>query len=109
SQPADQLFQRACGSAVAAACRNQQALATGTSDFRHSEPEAKDYFVILRGGKGPLPDRSPFAIYSRACNLEWMSGCNNLARFYFMGDGVARDKPRAVELLAKACGGGHSL
>ena len=109
SRPANASFTQACASGLPQACRNGQTLASGLRTFIHTDPTARDYQIVLRTGKGPLPSMPPLEIYTRACNLGWMAGCNELARFYFTGDGVLPDKARAIGLLERACSGGHAL
>ena len=106
--PPDQLFQRACTLGLAAACANRAMVATGGTTFRSDEPRLRDYPVVLREGKGAPPDRTPFEVYSRACNQGWAAGCGSLAVFYLQGDGVPADKPRAASMWEQACGSGHA-
>lgn len=67
-------FARACRQQFAAACDNAAALARAGS-LRHDAPTVTDYRYILRGSKGPLRDREPAELYTRACDLGWSSGC----------------------------------
>ena len=106
--PAAQLFKRACDFEFTAGCSNAQALAQGSRGGRHGDPQIRDYLLLLREGKGPLPDRTPLEIYTRACDQGWPAGCGGLAGIYFQGAGVPADKTRAIGLLGKACDNGHA-
>jgi len=49
-------FERACGLRFSAGCDNTSAIAQGGM-FRRAAPTVDDYQFILRGSKGPIPDR----------------------------------------------------
>ncbi len=106
--PAAQLFKRACSVGFAAACDNEQAAAGSGHDYKHGDPRLEDYSWMMREGKAILPDRNPFALYTRACEQGWMAACGSLAGFYFQGNSVTMDKARAAGLLERACNGGHA-
>lgn len=108
SPPANSSFLHACAAGLQQACRNAQTLSAGLRTFLHTDPDAHDYQIVLRNGKGDLPAMAPLETYTRACDVGWMSGCNELARFYFTGDGVPPDKGRAIRLLEMACNGDHA-
>lgn len=102
-------FQRGCGLGLRQACANSLLSASGPTGLQRSDPSAADFSVLLRGAKSSLPEKTPLDIFARACDFGWMSGCNDLARFYFTGDGVPADKTRAIALLDRACTGQHGL
>jgi hypothetical protein len=104
--PAD-LFEKGCGFGARAACENRQRLASGRSGFVHGVAELMDFVRLLRQGKGAIPESTPFAVLTRACDEGWMSGCDGLAALYFRGDAdVVADTGRAVALASRACEGG---
>ncbi len=102
-QAAVQAFERSCELGFSAACANADIRATGAGALQHRAPRPADYFVVLREGKGSLPDRTPLALYKRACTQGWADGCHNVAMLYQRGDGTARDEARAREYLERAC------
>ncbi|HVY64590.1 MAG TPA: hypothetical protein VHH11_07200 [Gammaproteobacteria bacterium] len=67
-------FNRACTLQSAAGCDNAAALARSGA-LRRDAPTAADLRFILRGSKGPMPDRSPRQLYARACELGWPDTC----------------------------------
>ena len=67
-------FERACGLRFSAGCDNKDAITQGNM-FRRDEPKVSDYRFILRGSKGPLPDRDPADLYARACVQGWPGTC----------------------------------
>jgi hypothetical protein len=67
-------FRRACTLQFAAACDNAAAMLRGGM-LRHDAPTAADYRFILRGSKGPIEDRDPAELYTRACELGWPGTC----------------------------------
>ncbi len=92
-----------------AGCENATTLAAAGSEFVHGDPEVHDFALLLQEGKGPLPERTPFEIVTRACDEGWEAGCGSLAGFYLEGNQVPRDLSRAAALLESACAGGHAL
>ena len=68
------VFERACGLRFSAGCNNTSALTQGDK-FRRDAPTAADYRFILRGSKGPFPDREPAQLYARACVQGWPGTC----------------------------------
>ncbi len=68
------VFERACGLGFSAGCDNTSALAQGAM-FRRDAPTVADYRFILRGSKGPFPDREPAQLYARACVQGWPGTC----------------------------------
>jgi hypothetical protein len=68
------VFERACGLQFAAGCDNAVAITQGDM-FRRDAPTFADYRFILRGSKGPFPDREPAQLYARACEQGWPDTC----------------------------------
>jgi hypothetical protein len=101
-------FSRACTLGFPTGCQN--ALMLKTSPFpidpRQGPPQLKDYPVVLRTGKGPLPDRTPLEFYTRACDQGWMVGCESAAAAYLKGEGIPRDPIQAAASFETACSGG---
>jgi hypothetical protein len=98
-------FEAACQRGFGLACQNALRFAVGEPPSQ-APPRLADYPVVLRNGKGPLADTSPFALYTRACDQGWVTGCEALAGSYVKGEGTARDPARAAELFDRACTGG---
>jgi len=71
---AGMVFQRACELQFSAGCDNAVAITQGDT-FRRDAPTAADYRFILRGSKGPFPDREPAQLYARACAQGWPGTC----------------------------------
>jgi hypothetical protein len=68
------VFERACGLGFSAGCDNASAMTQGEM-FRRDAPTIADYPLILRGSKGPFPDREPAQLYARACEQGWPDTC----------------------------------
>ena len=68
------VFERACGLGFSAGCDNTSAMTQGDK-FRRDAPTLADYRFILRGSKGPYPDREPAQLYARACEQGWPDTC----------------------------------
>jgi hypothetical protein len=68
------VFERACGLGFSAGCDKTIAMTQGDM-FRRDAPTVADYRFILRGSKGPFPDREPAQIYARACVQGWPHTC----------------------------------
>jgi hypothetical protein len=68
-------FERACALQFPAGCDNSAAMTKGDM-FRHDAPTVGDYRFILRGSKGPIPDREPAELYARACAQGWPGTCH---------------------------------
>ena len=66
---------RGCDLGFEPACRNLGRLTSGLGAFEHAPPSLEDYPVLLRGTKGPITDRSPAALYARACSQGWANTC----------------------------------
>jgi len=60
------------------ACLNRNRVSSGTSGLVSMPPTLDDYPIILRGSKGPITDRTPAALYTRACNQGWPNTCGKV-------------------------------
>jgi TPR repeat protein len=90
STPAVRLFQRACLS--------------GEVDGPKSCARAAE---ILWEGKGLVRDAvSAVALAKRACDANQGLGCTIMGYAHMKGDGVAKDRKRAAELIAGSCAQG---
>ena len=69
---------RGCELGFGAACQNLVRLTSGPGPFAFEQapPTLDDYPIILRGTKGPVTDRSPAALYARACSQGWAGTCD---------------------------------
>jgi hypothetical protein len=95
-------FARGCGVAHDASCQNL-IISKGAAPPRQVPPRLQDYPVILRTGKGPLPDRSPTTLLTLACEQEFATGCEDLGRMFLTGEGATRDQGRAAGHFRQAC------
>lgn len=68
-------LERGCDLGFGLACQNLTNLTSGLNALEHAPPTLEDYPIILRGTKGPITDRSPAALYSRACSQGWTNVC----------------------------------
>ena len=66
---------RGCDLGFGPACQNLTRLTSGLGPFEQAQPTLEDYPIILRGAKGPITDRSPAALYARACRQGWADTC----------------------------------
>ena len=73
-------FRRGCELGFQTACRNLNTLTGGTGSFASAPPGLDDYPIILRGSKGEVRERSPAALYARACREGWPDTCGRTAR-----------------------------
>jgi hypothetical protein len=78
--PAAGFFRRACTLGFGAGCENQTIHAAGQGGLRRPPPRPADYPIVLREGKGPLPDRTLGELLTRACDQGWTAGCDDLAK-----------------------------
>jgi hypothetical protein len=99
-------FGQACALGLSTGCQNAAVLETGIGAPRTTVPRLADYPIILRVGKGQLPDRTPVEFLTRACQQGFMVGCEDLGAAYLRGEGTARDPVRAASAFEKACSGG---
>jgi TPR repeat protein len=98
-------FERGCGAGFARSCQNRLGLQLEAPPLQ-APPQLRDYPVILREGKGALPDRTPEQVLTRACTEGWMIGCEDLGGLYLRGDAMtAKDPPRAAAAFERACDG----
>jgi hypothetical protein len=97
-------FASACTLGSTAGCRNLIDLQRGsTAPPLQAAPAVQDYPVILRTGKGAIPETTPAALYGRACDEGWSSACYGLGAVHLKGDEVPRDPLRARTAFEKAC------
>ena len=68
-------LERGCDLGFGPACQNLDRLSSDLDALAHAPPTLEDYPIILRGTKGPITDRSPAALYSRACSQGWADTC----------------------------------
>ena len=68
---------RGCDLGFGPACQNLTRLSSGLGpfEFDQARPTLEDYPIILRGTKGPITERSPAALYARACSQGWADTC----------------------------------
>ena len=85
-------FERGCKLGFVPACRNAGRMASDTRTFERAPPTLTDYPIVLRGGKGPITDRTPSALMARACKQGWADTCEpRLPRSSFRGAGSVPD------------------
>ena len=68
-------FERGCALGFEPACRNLRRPAAAPGAFERAPPTLEDYPIVLRGSKGPVADRTPAALYARACRQGWPDTC----------------------------------
>ena len=67
---------RGCDLGFGPACSNLTRLTSGLDgELDRAQPMLEDYPIVLRGTKGPIRDRSPAALYARACSQGWADTC----------------------------------
>jgi hypothetical protein len=71
----EESIRRGCELGFPAACANANKAATGIRALPSAPPTLEDYPIILRGSKGAITDRTPSALYARACNQGWPDTC----------------------------------
>jgi hypothetical protein len=101
-------FARACQLGFTMGCLNGASANPASATVRQGPPMLQDYPIVLRTGKGALPDKTPLELYSRACDQEWPAGCQSLAALYIAGKDVPRDPRKAEPAFLKACEMGHA-
>jgi hypothetical protein len=99
-------FIQACTLGNNAGCQNAITVKVGTGAVQQGSPTLTDWPVVLRTGKGALPDSTPAEFYSRACDQGWPTGCYDLAATYLQGKTVPRDPMRAAVAYETACEAG---
>ena len=103
---ADADFSHACALGFLSGCENTVMGQFAGITLRRGPPLLSDYPVVLRQGKGPIPDRTPLELYTRACDQGWMSGCESLGLVHLRGEGTPRNPSLAAASFEKACTGG---
>ena len=104
-QAASADFSRACALGFPFGCQNAGMVRFGTEVPRRAPPLLGDYPVVLRQGKGPIPDRTPLELFTRACEQGWTAGCQDLAVLH-LREGTTRNPLLAKAAFEKACIGG---
>ena len=100
-------FTRSCSQGFRAGCQNAAVLAQdATQKPVQLAPTVQDYPVILRTGKGPIPETSPIDLLTRACDEKWGSACHSLGIMFLQGGDVPRQPERASAALEKGCTAG---
>ena len=103
---AEGAFRSACRLGFATGCSNAVIVGRAGGTPVAGAPQAADFAVVLREGKGELPDRTPFELFTRACNQGWVTGCAQLAEAHFRGLGTAQNYEMAASEFNRACEGG---
>lgn len=101
-------FAQACRGGFLPGCQNVAMVEASAGPPVQAPPTLADYPVILRTGKGALPDRTPAELFARACDQGWVTGCYDLAATYMRGTDVTRDPLRAASMFDQACERGLS-
>jgi len=99
-------FQSACATGFTTGCQNAVITGRAGGQPERALPRAADFAVVLREGKGALPEQTPFELFTRACSQGWMTGCAQLADAYLRGEGTAKNYELAAREYGKACEGG---
>ena len=68
-------FERGCRLGFVPACRNIGRVGSASPGFERAPPTMADYPILLRGSKGPITERSPAALQTRACGQGWPDTC----------------------------------
>ncbi len=71
-------FQRGCELGFEAACGNHRVMLDGGDLFERGAPTLDDLPIVLRGSKGRITDRTPTALYARACGQGWAGACDSV-------------------------------
>jgi Sel1 repeat len=99
-------FTQACRLGLTVGCGNASRVGHADGAPKSSPPAVADFAIMLREGKGELPDRTPFELVTRACNQDWVVGCHYLGELYLEGSGTSQNKSMAASMFGKACTGG---
>lgn len=67
-------IERGCDVGFGPACLNLDRLTAGGA-LASAPPPLDDYPLLLRGSKAPITDRTPSALYLRACAQGWPETC----------------------------------
>jgi TPR repeat protein len=102
-----QLFRDACTQGLPAGCENAAAAAAGRPATARGDPRFTDYVIVLRGGRGPIPETTPLGVFTRACDQGFVAGCGSVGDMYFAGRDVPKDPGRARTIWQDACERGH--
>ena len=80
--PAEALgsLERGCELGFDPACQNLTRMTTGAGPLASAPPTLDDYPIVLRGTKGAITDRTPSALYARACTQGWPDTCGRAGR-----------------------------
>ncbi len=105
----DQLFRMACGEGLLAGCENVSAVTNQRTADKRGDPRLADLQLVLEGGRGALPDLSPVAVYTRACDEGFLAGCGAIGDIHFQGKDAARDQTKARGIWEQACERGHAM
>jgi hypothetical protein len=99
-------FTQACRLGFTTGCSNASRVGHAEGAPASGPPALVDFAFVLQEGKGPLPDRTPFELLTRACNQDWSVGCHYLGELYLEGSGTPLNKTMAASIFGKACAGG---
>jgi hypothetical protein len=99
-------FTQACRLGFTTGCSNASRVGHAEGAPASGPPALVDFEFVLQEGKGPLPDRTPFELLTRACNQDWSVGCHYLGELYLEGSGTPLNKTMAASIFGKACAGG---
>jgi hypothetical protein len=73
-------FERGCRLGFVPACRNAIRPAHDARPLERPAPALVDYPIVLRGSKGPIPERTAPELYARACEQGWPDACGRAPR-----------------------------
>jgi hypothetical protein len=96
-------FVAGCANGFGVSCQNIAVLKAALRPPRQAPPTLNDYPVVLRTGKGALPDTGAVALLTAACDQGWPVGCEDLGAIFLKGDGVPRDPGRAAVSFERSC------
>jgi hypothetical protein len=102
-------FKAACALGFNTGCQNTVMASRGGGTPAQTSPRLDDYRVLLRSGKGPIPDRTAVEVMTRACDQGFATGCEDLGGMYLRGKEAPKDPLRAVAALEVACAGGRAV
>lgn len=104
-----QMHRRYCNNGSSWSCQELAALESpATAPRLRHDPRYQDYLLVLQGGRGPLADTTPLAVFTLACEQGFAAGCASVGDTYFQGAGVPKDPQRARVMWEAACGRGHA-
>jgi hypothetical protein len=76
-------------------------LSAGNSENNESNKSCADVSV-----KGCFDSNFMSKLLTKVCNDGKIQACYNLGLMYAKGEGITKNKPKAIELFKKACEGG---